>query len=131
MSLRPSLRSPLGRVRGLGSAKDGTAHWWAQRLTALALIPLTVWFCISVIAMSGAGYATVAAWAGSPLVAGLLILLIVATFYHGALGLQVVIEDYVHHEMSKLALLLVVKAASLVLALAGVLSVLTLLFARA
>jgi succinate dehydrogenase / fumarate reductase, membrane anchor subunit len=126
-----SLRSPLGRVRGLGSAKDGTSHWWAQRLTALALIPLTVWFCISVIAMSGAGYATVAAWAGSPLVAGLLILLIVATFYHGALGLQVVIEDYVHHEMTKLALLLVVKAASLVLALAGVLSVLTLLFARA
>jgi succinate dehydrogenase / fumarate reductase, membrane anchor subunit len=126
-----SLRSPLGRVRGLGSAKDGTSHWWAQRLTALALIPLTVWFCISVIAMSGAGYATVAAWAGSPLVAGLLILLIVATFYHGALGLQVVIEDYVHHEIAKLALLLVVKAASLVLALAGVLSVLTLLFARA
>lgn len=126
-----SLRSPLGRVRGLGSAKDGTTHWWAQRLTALALIPLTVWFCISVIAMSGAGYATVAAWAGSPMVAGLLILLIVATFYHGALGLQVVIEDYVHHEMTKLALLLVVKAVSLVLALAGVLSVLTLLFARA
>jgi succinate dehydrogenase / fumarate reductase membrane anchor subunit len=126
-----SLRSPLARVRGLGSAKDGTSHWWAQRLTALALIPLTVWFCISVIAMSGADYVTVATWAGSPLVGGLLILLIVATFYHGALGLQVVIEDYVHREMVKLVMLLVVKAASLVLALTGILSVLILLFSRA
>jgi len=131
MDPRPSLRSPLGRVRGLGSAKDGTHHWWAQRLTALALIPLTVWFVISVIAMTGSDYVTVAAWAGSPLVGGLLILLIVATFYHAALGLQVVIEDYVHHEMSKLVLLLSVKALALVLALAAVLSVLTLLFARA
>jgi len=126
-----SLRSPLGRVRGLGSAKDGTNHWWAQRLTALALIPLTVWFCISVVTMIGADQAAVAAWAGAPLVAGLLILLIVATFYHGALGLQVVIEDYVHSEMPKLALLLVVKAASVVLGLTGVLSVLSLLFAGA
>jgi len=126
-----SLRSPLGRVRGLGSAKDGTGHWWAQRLTALALVPLTVWFCISVVTMIGADHATVAAWAGSPLVAGLLILLIVATFYHGALGLQVVIEDYVHGEMPKLALLLIVKAASVVLGLSGVLSVLSLLFAGA
>jgi succinate dehydrogenase / fumarate reductase membrane anchor subunit len=126
-----SLRSPLARVRGLGSAKDGTAHWWAQRLTALALIPLALWFCISVIAMSGADYATVAAWAGSPLVGGLLILLLGATFYHGALGLQVVIEDYLHHEMTKLVLLLLVKAASLVLALTGILSVLMLLFSRA
>lgn len=126
-----SLRSPLARVRGLGSAKDGTGHWWAQRLTALALVPLTLWFCISVVTMIGAGHAAVAAWAGSPLVAGLLILLIVATFYHGALGLQVVIEDYVHAEMSKLVLLLIVKATALVLGLAGVLSVLTLLFAGA
>lgn len=125
-----SLRSPLGRVRGLGSAKDGTGHWWAQRLTALALIPLTLWFCVAVIAMTGADHATAAAWAGSPLVAGLLLLLLVATFYHAALGLQVVIEDYVHHEMTKLVLVLAVKAGSLVLALVGILSVLLLLFAR-
>ena len=126
-----SLRSPLGRVRGLGSAKDGTGHWWAQRLTALALIPLGVWFCASVIAMTGADYATVAAWASSPVVAGLLILLLATTFYHAALGLQVVIEDYVHHEMTKLLLILAVKAVSLVLALTAVLSVLILLFTRA
>lgn len=126
-----SLRSPLGRVRGLGSAKDGTGHWWAQRLTALALIPLGLWFCAAVIAMTGADYATVAAWAGSPLVAGLLILLLGATFYHAALGLQVVIEDYVHHEMVKLLLILAVKAILSALALAAILSVLLLLFARA
>jgi len=125
-----SLRSPLGRVRGLGSAKDGTGHWWFQRLTALALIPLGLWFCAAVIAMTGADYSAVAAWASSPLVAGLLILLLVATFYHAALGLQVVIEDYVHHEMVKLLLVLAVKAACLVLALTAILSVLILLFAR-
>ena len=125
-----SLRSPLARVRGLGSAKDGTGHWWFQRLTALALIPLGLWFCAAVIAMTGADYAAVAAWASSPLVAGLLILLLAATFYHAALGLQVVIEDYVHHEMTKLLLVLAVKAACLVLALTAILSVLILLFAR-
>ncbi|NIA68244.1 succinate dehydrogenase, hydrophobic membrane anchor protein [Pelagibius litoralis] len=123
-----SLRSPLGRVRGLGSAKDGTGHWWAQRLTALALIPLTVWFCVAVVSLSGADHAAVAAWAGSPLVAGLLILLIAATFYHAYLGVQVVIEDYVHSEMFKIAGLLLAKAAAIVLALTGILSVLLLLF---
>ncbi len=126
-----SMRSPLARVRGLGSAKDGTSHWWAQRLTALALVPLTLWFCISVIAMAGADHATVVAWIASPLVAGLLILLIVATFYHATLGLQVVIEDYVHSEMTKIGLLLAVKALAIVLTLAAVLSVLTLLFTGA
>ena len=125
-----SLRSPLGRVRGLGSAKDGTGHWWAQRLSAIALIPLTLWFCASVIALSGADYTAVAAWAGSPVVAGLLILLIAATFYHAYLGLQVVIEDYVHRELVKIAGLLLVKAAAIVLALTGILSVLLLLFGQ-
>ena len=123
-----SLRSPLGRVRGLGSAKDGTNHWWAQRLTALALIPLTLWFCAAVVSLSGADHAAVAAWAGSPVVAGLLILLIAATFYHAYLGLQVVIEDYIHKELYKIAGLLVVKAAAIILALTGILSVLILLF---
>ncbi|HIP77779.1 MAG TPA: succinate dehydrogenase, hydrophobic membrane anchor protein [Kiloniellaceae bacterium] len=125
-----SLRSPLGRVRGLGSAKDGTGHWWSQRLSAIALIPLTLWFCASVVSLSGADYTAVAAWAGSPVVAGLLILLIAATFYHAYLGLQVVIEDYVHREMVKIAGLLLVKAAAIVLALTGILSVLLLLFGQ-
>ncbi len=123
-----SLRSPLARVRHLGSAKDGTAHWWSQRLTALALIPLTLWFAASLAAMAGADFYTVRAWVASPVVASLLLLLIVATFYHAYLGLQVVIEDYVHGEAMKLALLLVVAAASILLCLAGTLSVLLILF---
>ena len=123
-----SRRSALGRVRGLGTAKEGVDHWWGQRLSALALIPLTLWFTGSVAFMTGAGYETVAAWVASPVVAGLLILLIVAVFYHAYLGVQVVIEDYVHHEGLKVAGLLAVKAACILLALAGVLSVLILLF---
>ncbi len=123
-----SRRSALGRVRGLGSAKEGVGHWWAQRLTALALVPLTIWFAASVAALTGASHPEMVAWAGSPLVAGLLILLIVATFYHNYLGLQVVIEDYVHHEGWKLGLLLLIQGASILLALTGVLSVLILLF---
>jgi succinate dehydrogenase / fumarate reductase membrane anchor subunit len=123
-----SRRSPLGRVRGLGSAKEGVGHWWAQRLTALALVPLALWFVGSVAMMTGAGYETVRAWAASPVVAGLLILLIVATFYHMALGLQVVVEDYVGREGVKVAALILVQAASVVLGLIGVLSVLLLLF---
>jgi succinate dehydrogenase membrane anchor subunit len=122
-----SLRSPLSRVRGLGSAKEGVSHWWAQRLTALALIPLAVWFVISLLGITGADHAAVSAWVGSPVVAGLLILLIAATFYHGYLGLQVVIEDYVHSEGWKLVALLAVKGASWFLAILGVVSVLVLL----
>jgi len=123
-----NLRTPLARVRHLGSAKSGTAHWWAQRVTAVALVPLSIWFIASVVALAGADYATVAAWLGSPIPAGLMILLIVATFHHAQLGLQVVIEDYVHHEGLKFASILAVKGAAIVLALASVLSVLTLLF---
>jgi succinate dehydrogenase membrane anchor subunit len=122
-----SLRSPLSRVRGLGSAKEGVSHWWAQRLTALALIPLAVWFVISLLSITGADHAAVRAWVGSPVVAGLLILLIAATFYHAYLGLQVVIEDYVHSEGWKLVALLAVKGASWLLAILGVVSVLVLL----
>jgi len=122
-----SLRSPLGRVRGLGSAKEGVDHWWAQRLTALALIPLTVWFVISLLGVTGADHAAVRDWVGSPVVAGILILLIVATFYHAYLGLQVVIEDYVHSEAWKLFALLAVRGVSWLLAIIGVISVLVLL----
>jgi len=123
-----SMRSPLARARGLGAAKDGTGHWWAQRLSALAMVPLVIWFAVSVVAMAGADYVTVRAWVASPIVGGLLILLVIATFYHAHLGLQVVIEDYVHHEAAKLAALIAVKGLAVILALSGVLSVLTVLF---
>ncbi len=124
-----SFRTPLGRVRGLGSAKDGTGHWWMQRLTALALVPITVWFVISVIGMAGASYAEFSAWLANPLVAGLFLILIAATFYHAVLGLQVVVEDYLHKEGVKIATLLVIKAAAVLLGLTAALSVLRLLFA--
>ncbi len=123
-----SERSPLGRVRGLGSAKDGTGHWWSQRLTALALVPLTIWFIASLVQLVGADYFTLRAWVGSLTVAVLLILMITATFYHAYLGLQVVIEDYVHQEATKIASLLLVKALCAILSLVGILSVLTIYF---
>ena len=122
------LRTPLGRARGLGSAKDGTHHWWAQRLTAIALVPLTVWFVAALVAHAGGDHATVAAWIGSPFTALMFILLIVATFHHAQLGLQVVIEDYVHAEAGKVALIILVKFAAAVLGLASVLAVLRLTF---
>ena len=119
------MRSPLGRVRGLGAARSGTGVWWAQRLTAFALIPLTLWFVCAVIRLAGLPRAAVQGWATSPLVATLLVALIIATFHHLQLGLQVVIEDYVHGP-AKLASILVVKAASVLLALAAIISVLKL-----
>jgi succinate dehydrogenase / fumarate reductase membrane anchor subunit len=87
-------RTPLARARGLGSAKDGVGHWWTQRLTAIALIPLVVWFAVSLVMLSGADYASVRAWIGSPTVMVLLILTIGIGLHHGQLGLQVVFEDY-------------------------------------
>ncbi len=123
-----SMRSPMARARGLGSAKDGTTHWWAQRLSALALIPLVVWFVASMVAMAGADYVAVQAWLGSPLVAGLVILLIATVFYHAHLGLQVVVEDYVHHEATKFGAIIAIKGLAIVLSLTGVLAVLSILF---
>lgn len=111
-----ALRSPLGRVRGLGSAKEGVSHWWAQRLTAIALVPLSFWFVISVIGLIGADYAEFDAWISTPGNAAMAVLFVAAIFHHAQLGLQVVIEDYVHHEGAKFASLITVKLLSLGLA---------------
>jgi succinate dehydrogenase / fumarate reductase membrane anchor subunit len=126
-----SMRSPLGRARGLGSAKSGTQHWWAQRLTALALVPLTIWFVIAMVAATGSDYASARVFIGNPITAVLLILLIVATFHHAQLGLQVVIEDYVHTKPVEIALLLIIKGAAVVLALAAIFAVLSVAFGGA
>ena len=123
-----SLRTSLGRVRGLGAAKEGVGHWWAQRLSALALIPLVLWFSASVVGLAGADIDSFRAWAGAPVNAGLLILLISFTFYHATLGVQVVIEDYVHTKGLKIAGLLIVQGLAIVLGLSAVLSVLQILF---
>ena len=117
-------RTPLARARGLGSAKDGLHHWWAQRLTAVALIPLVVWFALSLIMMTGADYAVVRAWIGSPVVMVLLILTIVIGLHHGQLGMQVVIEDYVHNDGMKLALIVLMRFIAVFFGLAAIVAIL-------
>lgn len=120
------LRSPLGRARGLGSARAGSKHWWAQRLTAVALVPLTLWFIWSVLHLTDASQADVADWLSSPVRLALLLALIAATFHHLQLGMQVVIEDYVMNEGVKLAAVLAVKGVCILLALVCAISALTL-----
>lgn len=104
-----SLQTPLARALGLGSAKTGVEHWWHQRLTALALVPLGIWFVIAVISLVGADYGEARAWVTAPFNMVLLIAFTVALLHHAQLGLQVVIEDYVHNEAWKLAGLLAIK----------------------
>jgi succinate dehydrogenase / fumarate reductase membrane anchor subunit len=101
-----SLRSPLGRVLGLGSAKDGTGHWWAQRVSAIALIPLTLWFLFSLLTLPGLDYLTVKTWLSFPMSGFLAVLLVAALTYHSYLGTIVVIEDYVHSAGMKVLSLL-------------------------
>jgi succinate dehydrogenase / fumarate reductase, membrane anchor subunit len=119
------MRSPLGRAIGLGSAKEGVEHWWTQRITAIALVPLSLWFVASVIGLVGADIETVQNWIGLPLPAILLVLLLIASFYHLSLGLQVVIEDYVHTELVKLGLVVTVRLLSFGFAVAGIFAVLS------
>jgi succinate dehydrogenase / fumarate reductase membrane anchor subunit len=121
-----SMRTNLGRVRGLGSAKEGVHHWWMQRLTAIALVPLILWFVASLVGLAGAGHTETVEWLGSPLVAIAMILMVVATLYHAALGVQVVIEDYVHHEGLKFFWLIAVKFIFLIFGMAAVFSLLKL-----
>ncbi len=119
-----AMRSPLGRVRGLGSAKEGVGHWTAQRLTAMALVPLSLWFIYSSFALIGADHDTFVLWLGVHGNALLLVLLIPTLFYHAVLGVQVVIEDYVHHERIKGTAVIVVKFIAVVSAASSLLSVL-------
>lgn len=122
------MRSPLGRAIGLGSAKEGVDHWWWQRISSIALVPLSLWFVAAVIGLAGADWETVVLWLDNPVQAVLFVLLLGAVFYHGALGMQVVIEDYVAHEGAKFAALIVMKLAAFLLAALGIFSVLKLAF---
>lgn len=119
-----TLRSPLGRVRGLGSAKGGTHHWWMQRVTSMALLPLMLWFTLSVASMAGASYAETVAWIGRPWNAVLLLASIGLAFHHTAAGMQVILEDYTRPEWVKMACILAIKAICVLLALASALAVL-------
>ena len=117
------LRTPLARARGLGSAKDGLHHWWLQRITAVALVPLVVWFAISLVMLSGADYAAVRAWIGSPLVMVLLILTIAVGLHHGQLGMQVVYEDYTEGGV-RLALIILTKFIAALFGLGAIVAIL-------
>lgn len=123
-----TLRSPLGRVRGLGSAKEGVHHFWAQRLTAIALVPLALWFVISVVSLVHSDYQHFHAWLATPGNTTLMLVLLFALFYHAQLGLQVVIEDYVTCECKKTFSLIAVKFAAVLLGVFSAVAVIRVAF---
>ncbi len=117
-------RTPIAKVRGLGAARTGLHHWKMQRLTAIANLLLVLWFMFSAMALAGSGYAQVRAWLASPVSASLMVLLIISTFYHARLGLQVVVEDYVHHEGLRIGSLAALALIAFGLAVACIVAVL-------
>jgi succinate dehydrogenase / fumarate reductase membrane anchor subunit len=123
-----SLRSPLGRVLGAGSARDGTVHWWAQRVSAVALIPLTLWFFWSLLLLPSLDYATLRSWLAVPLSALLAVLLVAVTAYHSYLGTNVVVEDYVHAHAAKLFLVVLLRFLYVLCAGAGIFAILRVAF---
>ena len=119
-----SLRSPLSKAVGLGSAKHGFSHWWWQRVTAIALIPLCLWFVYSVVCLAIGDYAAAVNWLKSPINATIMLLFVLTAIYHAQTGLQVVIEDYVHSKWLNLTSLLVIKFTSAAMAVLAIISVL-------
>lgn len=115
---RRQMGSPLARAMGFGTAKEGFEHWWMERISAVALVPLTLWFVASIIAHTGSGYTSFIGWLRAPLISTLMILLLSALFYHTSLGLRVVIEDYIHSGV-KFAALITVRLCCFALAVAG------------
>ena len=122
-----NMRSPLARATGLGSAREGTGTWWAERVSAVVLVPLTLWFFGSIIAHTGSDYSSFVAWVRAPLVTTMMILLLVALFHHTALGLQVVIEDYVHSD-AKFATMIAMRLGCAALGIAGIVATLRIAF---
>ncbi len=118
------LSTPLAKTRGLGSAKSGMHHWVAQRLTAVSLIPLSIWFIFSLVCMTELSHQAAIEWIRSPLVAVFLLLFIISLFHHAQLGLQVVIEDYIDCKVTKITGLVLLKLVSFSAGLAAVASVL-------
>ena len=122
------MRTPLGRVRGLGSAKTGTEDFWHQRLTAMANIPLVIAGVVIVISLAGRNHAAAAQILGSPLIAILMLLFIISVTFHMRIGMQVIIEDYVHEETSKIALIMLNTFYTVAVALVSAFAILTLSF---
>ena len=123
-----SIKSGLSEVRGLGSAKSGSHHWWLQRLTALALIPTSIWFVVSVLCHMNYTHSEFVEWLNSPVVTVMMIAFLISIFYHLSLGLQVVIEDYIHSEVIKISSLVTMKLGTLLGVLTGIVSVLKISF---
>jgi succinate dehydrogenase / fumarate reductase, membrane anchor subunit len=126
-----SMRSPLGRVLGEGAAHTGVRHWWLQRLTSIALVPLTVWFVVSLLALPSLGYGTLIMWMSQSWTALLLILLVLAAAWHSQLGLRVVVEDYIHGAGARTLTLVLIGFAHVLLAAAGVFAILKVAFGGA
>ena len=125
-----SLSTPLRQVLGLGSAKSGVHHWWMQRLTSIALVPLSIWFAVSLLMLPGLDYATLSAWVSQSLTALLLILLVLTATWHSRLGVQVVVEDYVHAAGTRTLTLVLVNFLHVFIAAAGVFAILKVAFGR-
>jgi succinate dehydrogenase / fumarate reductase membrane anchor subunit len=125
------METPLGRVRGLGSARTGARHWWTERLSAVATLLLFVWLIASLVRLPQLDHGTVTEWLRDPLAAVPMLLLIAATFYHLKLGLQVIIEDYVHEEGNKLFAVVLLNFAVIVGAALALFSVLKIAFGSA
>jgi succinate dehydrogenase / fumarate reductase, membrane anchor subunit len=123
-----SLRSPLGKVLGMGSAKDGTAHWWAQRVSAVALIPLTLWFVFSMLTLPAFDYDTVRVWLSVPISAFLAMLLIAVMTYHSYLGTIVIVEDYVTATGMKVLTLMLLRFLYVLAGGAGIFAILRVVF---
>ncbi|MGE4062250.1 MAG: succinate dehydrogenase, hydrophobic membrane anchor protein [Rhodospirillaceae bacterium] len=118
-----SLRSPLGRARGLGSAKDGLHHWWIQRLTSIALVPLTIWFVASLIGLRDADWETYSLWISAPINAAVMVLFLGVSFHHAQSGMQVVLEDYVASHGLRVFSIIAVKFVCYALAALSIVSV--------
>ena len=122
------LKTPLAKVRGLGSAKGGTHHWWVHRITGVAQIPLVIFLVVSVVGNAGGDYESWLAWLQQPLVAVMMILFVANTCYHFRLGLTVLIEDYVHEKGMRLICMLALTFGSVLLATIGIFSILKISF---
>ncbi|WP_404422921.1 succinate dehydrogenase, hydrophobic membrane anchor protein [Thalassospira australica] len=125
------MQSDLGRVRGLGSAKSGSSHWWTQRVTAVANLPLGIWFIISILSGHTADYDAVRDWLSSYFHSTMMILMIISVSVHFTHGLQVVVEDYVHNRKAEIISLFLIKAVAAFLSVAAIVSVLRIVFAGA
>ena len=122
------LRSPIGRVLELGAAKEGVSHWWSQRVTSVALLLLGLWFVASLLRMPGFGYEVIITWIAVPFNSVLLLLLIASLVYHSQLGVQVVVEDYVHHHGLKIATMMLLTFAHVAVAALAIFAVLRIAF---